>query len=72
MTKHPNNGPTFTKAPAKRRKPLTDSELAEIQRRRDAELEQTKRDCARTREFNQLLHKDLRAALRKLGLLQEE
>lgn len=65
MTKHPNNGPTFSKAPPKRRKPLTDNELAERQRRQDAELQQTKRECAKTREFNQLLHKDPRAALRK-------
>jgi hypothetical protein len=71
LTKHPNNGPTFSKAPPKTRKPLADDELAERQRRQDAELEQTKRECAKTREFNQLLNKNPRAALQKLGLLKE-
>ena len=71
MTKHPNNGPTFSKAPRKRRKPLTDDELAERQCRQDAELEQTKRECAKAIEFDQLWRKNPRAALQKLGLLKE-
>jgi hypothetical protein len=46
--KHPQNGPSLSKAPPKKRKTV----LAASPARRQAELEQTARDCAKTREFN--------------------
>jgi hypothetical protein len=44
---HPNNGPTFSSATIKKRRP-TPASLEQKQ----AEMEQTKRDCERTREFS--------------------
>ncbi|MFZ1961895.1 MAG: hypothetical protein WAU78_00230 [Roseiarcus sp.] len=68
MSKHPQNGPTFSKAPPKKHKPLTDQELAERQGRKDATVAETIRVAAKTRKFNQLLRKDPMAALAELGL----
>lgn len=36
MSKRPQNGPSFSKAPAKRRKPMSDDEIAEFHYRMDA------------------------------------
>jgi hypothetical protein len=57
MSKHPHNGPTFTKAPPKKRKPLTDEELASLQARQQAALDETKRTAAKSRQFNQQVTK---------------
>ena len=49
---HPQNGPTFSKAPYKKRKPLTDEELAEYlnkKKTREAELTEEGR---RSRRFS--------------------
>jgi hypothetical protein len=56
--KHPHNGPTFSKAPQKKRHVMTDAELAASQRRKDAELEETKRVAADSRRFHQLMNRD--------------
>ena len=63
MAKHPQNGPTFSKAPQKKSRLMTVSSPD----RRQAELEETKRVAANTRRFNQLLHRDMGEALRELG-----
>ena len=55
MTKRPQNGPTFSKPPPKKRRPMTDAELADLQSRKDAELEEKKRDAARERISHQRL-----------------
>src|SRR5688500_16894274 len=44
-TRRPQNGPSFSKAPYKKPKPLTDEELAEAQERIKRRDEQTKRDA---------------------------
>ena len=51
MSRRPQNGPTFTKAPLKKQKPITDDELADWQARQVAELEETKRKAAKSRRF---------------------
>jgi hypothetical protein len=71
MGKRPQNGPTFTKAPPKKRPPMTDDERVAWQARKDAELEDTKRTAAKTRNLHQLIHKDPKPALRELGLLKK-
>jgi hypothetical protein len=47
VSRHPQNGPTFSKSP-KKQKLMTDDERAVWQARKDAELEQTKRDAAKS------------------------
>jgi hypothetical protein len=66
VKKHPQNGPTFSKAPPKKRSPMTDAERANWQAREDAELEETKRTAARMRSFLKLLHQDPEKALQQL------
>jgi hypothetical protein len=46
---HPQNGPSFSKAPPKKRSPMTDEELATYQGRQQAEREQTATDAAKAR-----------------------
>jgi hypothetical protein len=70
MVRHPQNGPTFTKAPPNKRR-MTDAERAAWQARNDAEMEETKRTAARSRHLHQLLHKDRKGFLRELGLLNK-
>jgi hypothetical protein len=72
VSRHPQNGPTFTKAPPTKRRRMTDDERAAWQARKDAELEETKQMAARTRKFNQLLRKDPTVALQELGLLKKK
>jgi hypothetical protein len=48
MAKHPQNGPTFSKAGLKKRQSTAAPSLA----RKQAQLEQDARDCAAAREFN--------------------
>ena len=72
MSKRPQNGPTFSKAPPKKRRPLTDDELAALQDRKDAKLEETKRTAKKSRAMLQLLHKDRVGFLRELGLLKKD
>ena len=72
MTKHPQNGPTFSKAPPKKRARMTDAEKAAWQARKDAELEETKRTAARSRKLHQLINKDPKGFLREIGLLKRD
>jgi hypothetical protein len=67
VARHPQNGPTFSKTPQKKRGIMTDAERAAWQARKDAEQEEMKRTAAQTRSFNQLLRNDRKAALRQLG-----
>lgn len=46
MSKHPNNGPTFSKSTLKPQRPSPSSPG-----RREAILEQSKRDAIKTKEF---------------------
>ena len=66
MTKHSQNGPTFTKAPPTKRRRMTDDEIASWQARKDAEMEEEKRTAAVTKDFNQGLRKDRKGTLQKL------
>lgn len=61
---HPQNGPTFSKAPPKKHPPKTIVSPA----RRQAELDQQKRDAADRR----LLSKEPRSWLKKHGLATGE
>ncbi|MGB8277820.1 MAG: hypothetical protein WCF20_07805 [Methylovirgula sp.] len=55
---HPQDGPTFSAAPPKRRRPITDQELADWQARKAAEEEQMIRDAATSRKFWQTVNKE--------------
>ncbi len=57
MIKHPQNGPTFSKAPSKKHR-MTDAERAAWEARKDAKLEETKRAAAGSRSFLQHMHND--------------
>jgi hypothetical protein len=61
--RHPNNGPTFSRAPYKKPRPMTDEELATLQGRRESELAQKIRNAAKARKFNHLFRADPLAAL---------
>jgi hypothetical protein len=67
MSKHPNNGPSFSK-PTYR---AIGQDRTSPERER-AQREQTARECASTREFNKLLHRDRIGALESLGLLKKK
>ena len=66
--RHPQNGPTFSKAPPKKRSQMTDAERAARHTRKEAELEEMKRTAAEERRFQQLVHNDRKAALQEIGL----
>jgi hypothetical protein len=63
MARRAQNGPTFSKAPPKKRRPLTDAELAQLQARKDVELQEQKEKAAESRRFFQLWSKDPLLAL---------
>jgi hypothetical protein len=50
--KHPQNGPSFSKAPYKKAKPLTDEELAQSQALQKEREEDAKREGAKGRRFS--------------------
>jgi hypothetical protein len=58
VSRRPQNGPTFSKAPPKKQKPMTDRERADRQARNEAALDETKRIAAKSRRLHQLLHRD--------------
>lgn len=58
MARGPSNGPTFTKAPPKKRKPMSDTELAEFHSRKDAAHAETVRKAAKSRQILKTLHRD--------------
>jgi hypothetical protein len=67
VAKHPQNGPTFSKPPLKKkRSPMSDEELAALQARQNVAMEQTKRVAAATKRFNQLARLDPKAGLQEL------
>jgi hypothetical protein len=66
--KHPQNGPTFSKAPPKKPPRMSDEELAAWRARQNAELKETKRAAAAARSFSQLVRRDPKAALQEIGL----
>jgi hypothetical protein len=70
MGRRSQNGPTFTKAPPKRRRSTDEQRPA----RADPQIaeEDTKRQAAKTRDFKKLLHSDKRRALQELGLLKKD
>jgi hypothetical protein len=72
LSKRPQNGPTFTKAPPKKHRPTPDDERAFFLDRKDAELQEEKRTAAKSRKLHQLLHKDPKGFLRELGLLKKD
>jgi hypothetical protein len=53
--KHPQNGPSFSKAPYQKPKPLTDDELAEAQARQKEREEAAILDAAKGRRFSKTL-----------------
>jgi hypothetical protein len=66
VAKHPQNGPTFSKAPPKKKRPpLSDEELAAFQARQNAAEEETKRVAAATKRFNRLARIDPEAGLQE-------
>ena len=56
MSKHPQNGPTFSKAPLKKRRLVTDEQRAAWLDRQEAELEEKKREAAKSRAFSKLVN----------------
>ena len=64
-SKHPNNGPSFSKAPPKKPRAANGAPSPD---RQTAELEDQKRVAARSRKFSQLIRTDPGAALDMLGL----
>ena len=65
MSKHPNNGPSFSKAPPKK---VHRPNAVPSPDRQAAELEDKKRDAAWSRKFHQTLNQDPAGALDMLGL----
>ena len=70
--RHPQNGPTLSKAPPKKRHRMTDAELAALQSRQHGELEETKRTAAKSRRFHQRINNDPNGVLQELGPLIKE
>lgn len=64
MTKHPRNGPTFSKAPPKK---LRHGDVASPERRQAA-LEETRRVAADSRRLQELANRDPSAFLEEIGL----
>ena len=71
MSKRPQNGPTFSKAPAKKRKPMTDDELAESQRRKDAAHAEMVQRAEHSRNFRKRLREDTVGFIRAFTLLKK-
>ena len=68
MSRRPQNGPTFTKASAKKQRPIAASPS-----RKEAEQEETKRLAAKSRRFDQLKNEvGLYEALRSKGHFPKE
>jgi hypothetical protein len=58
MPKRPQNGPSFSKAPYKKPKPLTDEELAKAQARQKEREEQLKDKAARGQRFSKAVREN--------------
>ena len=71
MSKHLQNGPTFSKAPPKKRPRMSDEEVATWRAQQNTALEETKRVAAATRRFSQLVRRDPKAALEEIGLARQ-
>jgi hypothetical protein len=68
MSRSPNNGATFSKKPYAKPRSKTDADLGAYYLRRASEQRELEASCAKTREFNQLIRTDFRAALEAIGL----
>jgi hypothetical protein len=68
MGRSPNNGPSLSAAPAKKAKRMTDAELQTYYAKRSVEQKELESSCAKTKQFNQLMRTDKRAALEMIGL----
>jgi hypothetical protein len=68
MTKRPQNGPTFSKAPPKNHR----STAIASPERRQAELDEKKSDAAKSRRFDKLMRTDSHGWLREIGLVSGE
>jgi hypothetical protein len=64
MARHPQNGPTFSNAPPKKQQSVAISSPA----RKQAELEEKKRDAAKSRSFHKRV--DEVGLLQALGLVK--
>jgi hypothetical protein len=67
MGRNASNGPTFTAAPYKKPKPITDAQRAIYYRQKDIENAETIEACAKLRELNKLFRTDPRAFVEKLS-----
>jgi hypothetical protein len=66
--KHPQNGSTFSDAPLKKHKPMTDAEIFAFNNRKAAQQAQTELDSAKERESHRLLRTGefMKRAMQKL------
>jgi hypothetical protein len=65
IVRHPQNGPTFSKAPPKKRPRMTDEEIAIWRAQNKTEEEETKRTAKRERHLRQRINKDPKGALQQ-------
>ncbi|MBX3515171.1 MAG: hypothetical protein KF750_16450 [Xanthobacteraceae bacterium] len=68
MARKPNNGPSFSKAPAKKVSKAAPASPA----RALAQAEQTARDAAKSRQIHKALNSDPAKALEMLGLVPKK
>jgi hypothetical protein len=71
VSKHPNNGPTFSKVPPKKRKPRTDEERALHVARKEVSISETQRLAAKERRSHELLRSDVGGFLREFGVVKK-
>lgn len=55
--RHPQNGPSLSRPPPKRAKPMTDKELADSHARNKAEQEEIERHAAKLKAFRQAIRR---------------
>ena len=70
MSRHPQNGPTFSIAPSKKHVPMTDEQRANWLARKDAQQVEIELTAAKTRQFSKFLRTDPLGAVQELGLLK--
>jgi hypothetical protein len=70
MSRHPQNGPTFSIAPSKKQIPMTDEQRANWLARKDAQQVEIELIAAKTRQFSKFLRTDPLGAVQELGLLK--
>jgi hypothetical protein len=65
IVRHPQNGPSFSKVPPKKRPRMTDEEIAIRRAQKKTEEEETKRTAKRERHLHQRINKDPKGALQQ-------